>query len=85
MATDSGSAPITLQEMLREGGRIAIILLFWGILAALGRYGLGNIGFARPGHIFFEVGNSLAVLFIVTGVLSVIVYSIARSIQLSRR
>lgn len=84
MATESGPAQIALQDMIREGGRIAAMLLFWGVLAAVGRYGIGNIGLARPGHFFFEVGNALAVLFVVAGLASVLIYVIARGLQLSR-
>jgi len=85
MAAESDLTPITLQEILREGGRVSVILLFWGILAALGRYGIGNIGLARPGRFFFEVGNSLAALFIIAGIVSILIYAIARGIQLSHR
>ena len=85
MATEPDPTPIGIREILREGGRIAAVLLFWGVLAALGRYGVGNIGLALPGHFFFEVGNSLALLCIVTGFASVLIYAIARGIQLSHR
>lgn len=85
MASELDRVTIGLRDMIREGGRIATILLFWGILAAFGRYGIANIGMARPGQLFFEIGNSLALLFIVTGLTSVIIYAAVRSIQLSRR
>ncbi|WP_436348698.1 hypothetical protein [Natronorubrum sp. FCH18a] len=85
MATESGPTPINLQEILREGARIAAILLFWGFLAGIGRFGIGNIGYARPGSLFFELGNAIAFLFIATGLASVLIYVIARGIQLSRR
>lgn len=85
MATEGGSEPIDLFAMLREGGRISVLLLFWGFLAALGRFGIGNVGFARPGQLFFEVGNGLALLFLVTGLASVLLYVVARGIQLSGR
>lgn len=85
MATEAGSEPIDLFTMLHEGGRIAALLLFWGILAALGRFGIGNIGFARPGQLFFEIGNGLALLFVITGLASVLLYVIARGIHLSGR
>ncbi|WP_265111158.1 hypothetical protein [Halosolutus halophilus] len=84
MSTDSDSAPIGVQEILREGGRIIAILLFWGILGAFARYGVANIGLARPGNFFFEVGYNLAVLFVLTGLTSILIYAIARGIQLSR-
>lgn len=85
MATEAGPEPIDLPVMLREGGRITVLLLFWGFLAVLGRFGIGNIGFARPGQLFFEFGNGLALLFMVTGLASVLLYVIARGIQLSGR
>lgn len=85
MATNTDPEPIDLHGMLREGGRITALLLFWGLLAALGRFGIGNIGFARPGQLFFELGNGLALLFTVTGFASVLLYVIARGIQLSDR
>lgn len=85
MATESDSAPMDLWSWLREGNRIATIFLFWGVLAALGRYGVANIGISRPGEFFFEVGNGLTFLFVVTGLANVLLYIIARGIQLSRR
>lgn len=85
MATEADHELIGLYGMLREGGRITLLLLFWGILAALGRFGIGNIGFARPGQFFFEIGNSLALLFGITGLATVLLYVIARGIQLSGR
>lgn len=85
MATEAGSESLDLSTMLHEGGRIAALLLFWGILAALGRFGIGNIGFARPGQLFFEIGNGLALLFVITGLASVLLYVIARGIHLSGR
>lgn len=84
MATDSGPPRIALRDVIAEGAKIAGILLVWGVLAALGRYGIGNIGLARPGNFFFEVGNALAALFVVAGLASVLIYVIARGIQLSR-
>ncbi len=84
MATESDPAPISVQNILQEGGRIALIFLFWGILAAVARYGIANIGLARPGNFFFEVGYHLALLFVLTGFTSTLIYAIARGIQLSR-
>lgn len=84
MATESGPTEIALQDILGEGVRIAAILTFWGVLAVIGRYGIGNIGVARPGQLFFEIGNALAVLFLVTGIASVLIYVIARGLQLAR-
>lgn len=85
MTTESGPTPIDLHDMLREGVPIAAILLFWGILAAIGRFGIGNIGYARPRSFFFTLGNAIALLFIVTGLASVLIYVIARGLRLSRR
>lgn len=85
MGAESASETITPRTMLKEGGRIATILLFWGILAAISRFGIGNIGMARPGRVFFEVGTNLAILFVATGLASVLLYVIARGIQLSDR
>lgn len=84
MTAESDPTPIGVQNILQEGGRIALIFLFWGILAALARYGVANIGLARPGNFFFEVGYHLAFLFVLTGLTSILIYAIARGIQLSR-
>lgn len=81
MTRRSTGESITLREILEEGGRIIAILLFWGVLAALARYGVGNIGFARPGQLFFELGRNLAILFVITGIASVLLFVIARGIQ----
>lgn len=85
MATESVPEPISLQDILGEGVRIAAILVFWGILAAVGSFGIGNIGYARPGSFFFTLGNAIALLFVVTGFASIFIYVIARGLQLSRR
>lgn len=83
MTRRSTGEPVTPRGILEEGGRIIAILLFWGLLAALARYGVGNIGFARPGQLFFEIGRNLAILFVITGIASVLLFVIARGIQLS--
>jgi hypothetical protein len=75
--------PDHARQMHVEGGRIAALLVFWGVLAAVGRYGIGNIGYARPGRFFFELGTHLGVLFALTGLASVLLYAIARGIQLA--
>ncbi|MHB9287536.1 hypothetical protein ACKVMT_10930 [Halobacteriales archaeon Cl-PHB] len=62
-----------------------IILFYWGILAELTRYGVSNIGIASPGTLFFEAGNDLALLFAITGLVSILIYAIARGVQLARR
>lgn len=83
MNRQSTDESVTPREILEEGIRIIAILLFWGLLAALARYGLGNIGFARPGQPFFEAGRNLAILFVITGIASVLLFVIARGIQLA--
>jgi hypothetical protein len=83
MTRESTQESVTSREILEEGARIFAILLFWGLLAALARYGVGNIGFARPGQLFFEIGRNLAILFIITGIASVLLFVVARGIQLS--
>ena len=85
MAARSVSETVSLQTILREGIRIGALFLFWGILAAISRYGIGNLGFARPGKFFFELGTHLALLFVLIGVASVLLYVIARGIQLSNQ
>lgn len=85
MATESGPTPIDLHDILREGVRIAAILLFWGLLAALGSFGIGNIGYGSPGSFVSILGNAIALLFIITALASVLIYVIARGLQLSRR
>lgn len=79
------SESIGIKEILREGSRVMMILLFWGILAVLARNGVGNIGVAEPGNRFFEAGNDLALLFAITGLVCILIYAIARGIQLARR
>lgn len=83
MTRRSTGESVTPREILEEGGRIIAILLFWGLFAALARYGIGNIGFARPGQLFFEIGRNLAILFVITGIASVLLFVIARGIQLA--
>lgn len=81
----SGSTPkaVTIRQILEEGIRIIAIILFWGLLAAIARYGIGNVGFSRPGSLFFEIGQHLALLFVSTGMASVLLFVVARGIQLS--
>lgn len=83
MSHRSSVKSVTPRQILEEGTRIIAILLFWGLLAALARYGIGNIGFARPGQLFFEIGRNLAILFVIAGVASVLLFVIARGIQLA--
>lgn len=71
------------RDVLREGGQILAIFLFWGLLAALARYGVGNLGIARPGQPAYELGRNLALLFGATGIASVLLFVVARGIQLS--
>lgn len=52
------------------------------MFAALG-IGVSNIG--GPGSWLIPLGEALATLFVVVGVANVLVYAIARGIQLSRR
>lgn len=85
MAFRSGSDTIQFQTIVREGVRIGAVFLFWGILAAISRYGIANIGMARPGKLFFELGTNLSILFTLIGVSSVLLYVIARGIQLSNQ
>lgn len=82
MSRDSTPEAVTSRDIIEEGGRIIAILLFWGLLAALARYGVGNIGIARPGQVFYELGRNLAILFVTTGMASVLLFGIARGIQL---
>lgn len=83
MTRRSTGESVTPREILEEGVRIIAILLFWGLLAALARYGIGNIGFAGPGQLFFEIGRNLAILFVITGIASALLFVIARGIQLA--
>lgn len=83
MTRESPRGSVTPRDILEEGTRIIAILLFWGLLAALARYGLGNFGFARPGQLFFEIGRNLALLFVATGIASVLLFVVARGIQLA--
>lgn len=83
MSRDSTPSAVTAVDVLEEGGRIVGLLLFWGLLAALARYGLGNVGFSRPGSLFFELGWSLAALFLAAGAASVLLFAVARGIQLA--
>ncbi|MFC6988386.1 hypothetical protein ACFQJD_06120 [Haloplanus sp. GCM10025708] len=68
MSTESGPTSVHLREMLREGGIIAAIVLFWGALALVGFAGVPNIGYYRPRSFFWWIGNMLGWAFVVTGV-----------------
>ena len=83
MSQRSSGESVTPRQILEEGTRIIAILLFWGLLAALARYGIGNIGFSRPGQLLFEIGRNLAILFVIAGAASVLLFVIARGIQLA--
>ena len=85
VATESGPTKIDFRELLREGGKITAILLFWGALALIGFAGIPNIGFYRPRSVFWWIGNMLGWTFVVTGIASILIYTIARAIQLSRQ
>lgn len=83
MARDSTPVAVSARDVIEEGAALVAILLFWGLLAAFARYGLGNLGFARPGQLFFELGRNLAILFAATGMASVLLFVVARGIQLA--
>jgi len=83
MSGESTGEPIGTSAILDESGRILAILVFWGLLAVLARYGLGNVGLSRPGQPLFEIGRSLATLFTATGMASVLLFVVARGIQLA--
>ncbi len=85
MAAESGPTVIDFRELLRDGWKIAAILLFWGALALIGFAGVTNIGFYRPGSFFWWIGNMLGWTFVVTGVGNILIYTIARGIHLSRQ
>jgi len=85
MATESDPTPIDFRELLREGGKVAATLLFWGALALISLAGVTNIGFYRPRSFFWWIGNMLGLVFVVTGIASILIYTIARSIQFARR
>lgn len=69
--------------MLREGANITGLLIFWGILAAVvGPAGLGGV--FPDGSVLTDIGTRLSQLFVITGLASVLIYVIARGLQLSR-
>jgi len=83
MSEASTREPVGTRAILEESGRILAILVFWGLLAVLARYGLGNVGLSRPGQPLFEIGRNLATLFTATGMASVLLFVVARGIQLA--
>lgn len=85
MAAESGPTAIDLRELLRDGKRIAAILLFWGALALIGFAGIPNIGYYSPGSVLWWIGNMLGWIFVITGIASILIYTIARGIKLSRQ
>lgn len=74
-----------VRELFTEGLRIVTILLVWGTLALIGFAGIPNIGYHRPGSVLWWLGNLLGSVFVVTGIATVLIYIIARGIQLSRQ
>ena len=83
MSDESTRAPVGARAIIEESGRILAILVFWGLLAVVARYGLGNVGLSRPGQPLFEIGRNLATLFTATGMASVLLFVVARGIQLA--
>lgn len=79
MATGVDPASEAGGESSRDGRRIGAILLFWGGLALIGRYGLGNVGVA--GDSAASLGTSVALLFALTAVINVGVYAGARALR----
>ena len=81
VATGHDHAVRRTVDVLGPGGRIAAILAFWGALATWvtvgGRRsrGSGGLGF----------GGSVAVLFVVTGLINAAVYTGARRLARGRR
>lgn len=71
------------RSLRREVGRIAAILLFWGGLALVGRYGVGSL--AAPGEFLSEFGDSLALLFALAGLINLLIYVAARVATRARR
>lgn len=85
MATESGPPLISFRGLLKEGGIIATVLLFWGVLALIGFAGVPNIGYYSPGSFFWWIGNMLGGVFVIAGMANILIYTIARGIHLSRR
>lgn len=77
------SPPNGLRDPLREVGRVAAIVLFWGGLALVGRYGVRTL--AAPGEFLYQFGDSLTLLFALAGVINLLVYLAARLLRRSRR
>lgn len=65
--------------MLKEGGMIAAILLFWHAAAVLFSRGLGNIGMRSSTNIFTILGEQLANAAIQIGIASVVLYVLVRA------
>ncbi len=85
MSRELPQKSVTPREILQEGPSILGILLIWGVLAGLARYGVGNVGFAQPGQFFFIIGRFVAMLFLLAGIASVLLFVIARGMQLSEK
>ena len=83
MSGESTRKPVGTRDIIEESGRIVAILVFWGLLAVIARYGVGNVGISRPGQPLYEIGRNLATLFTATGMASVLLFVVARGIQLA--
>ncbi|WP_330632349.1 hypothetical protein [Halocatena halophila] len=84
MATDPDYRPIDLREMLREGVYIAVILIFWSTFAFIGIFGVANIGYSTE-SLFSWLGNTLGLVFAITGIGNALIYVIVRGQQLSEQ
>ena len=76
MATGYDPTVPRTANVLGPGGRIAAILAFWGALALATWVTVGGIEAGGSGTLGF--GESVAVLFVVTGLINVAVYAGAR-------
>lgn len=66
------------------GIRVAAIASVWAGLAVVGRYGVRTLGPAPPGSFLHGFGDSVAVLFVLTGVINVAVYLAAHALRRRR-
>jgi len=72
-------AALPVRTYIEEGGRIAAILLVWGVLAAVATFVIGNFGYRSS--IIAIVGQWLGTVLGLVGVLNAVLYVVFRAID----
>ena len=74
------SSPRSVPTYVRDGARIAAILLVWGVIGAFFQYGVGNSGPGGAG-LLGGIGARLGILFTTVGLLNAVLYVVYRGID----